>query len=526
VFVRPAHKAIVLNVRDVQRITTLIPGAKPIQHKGRTLVAVRHGIDEVKVLRNIGIDAPGPMPYYYQWPGGRVPFDAQRDTASFLTMHNRAFCLNDLGTGKTFAALAAFDYLRSQGRAKSMLVVSPLSTLERTWADEIFTYFPQYTTAVLHGSKDRRLKLLQEPFDIYVINHHGLKVVADELAAHPDIDVVVVDEIAVFRNSGSQLWKALKRVVDAKRAGHGLRTVWGLTGTPIPNDPSDAWAQCRLLCPENVPKYFAQFRDMVMRQAGPFRWVARDDALQVVERAMQPAIRFTRDQCIDLPPVIHTTRTVELEPLQKKLYVDMLKHLHAEAAAGAITAVNEGVKLSKLLQIACGVAYGDNRTLVPIAADSRVEVVREIIDESPAKVIVFVPFTSVLDMVAGKLQAHYAVECIHGGVSKSERDRIFKEFQSDYGARVLVAQPAAMSHGLTLTAASTIVWYGPVTSHETFEQANGRITRPGQKHNQLIVTIEGCDAERRMYQRLIHKKKTQGALLDMIKSVAPKEVLT
>lgn len=83
---------------------------------------------------------------------------------------------------------------------------------------------------------------------------------------------------------------------------------------------------------------------------------------------------------------------------------------------------------------------------------------------------------------------------------------------------MLVAQPAAMSHGLTLTAASTIVWYAPIPSNDIFEQANARITRPGQKHSQLIVMIEGTPIERKYYQRLKDKQKVQGVLLDLIKA--------
>jgi SNF2 family DNA or RNA helicase len=142
----------------------------------------------------------------------------------------------------------------------------------------------------------------------------------------------------------------------------------------------------------------------------------------------------------------------------------------------------------------------------------------DIVEDTPYKVIVFVPFISAVNKVAEFLTSkHIAVECIHGGVSKSERDRIFASFQRHVEPRVLVAQPAAMSHGLTLTAASTIVWFAPHTSNETFEQANGRITRPGQKNNQFIIMLEGTPVERRLYERLKNKQKSQGLLLTMVK---------
>jgi SNF2 family DNA or RNA helicase len=129
-----------------------------------------------------------------------------------------------------------------------------------------------------------------------------------------------------------------------------------------------------------------------------------------------------------------------------------------------------------------------------------------------------VPYVSSVNMVAEQLRKDFTVEVIHGGVKKDERDRIFGAFQKGKDLKCLVAQPAAMSHGLTLTAASTIVWYSCVTSNEVFEQANGRINRPGQKMNNFIIMLEGTPVEKRIYKRLQTKQKMQGALLDEIKA--------
>lgn len=165
----------------------------------------------------------------------------------------------------------------------------------------------------------------------------------------------------------------------------------------------------------------------------------------------------------------------------------------------------------------CGVAYGDDHEGLEVDAGPRLDVVSEVCADAGTKVIVFVPFVAVVNKVVEHLRSEgFTVECIHGGVSKNERDRIFAAFQHTPEPKVLVAQPAAMSHGLTLTAASTIVWYAPITSNDVFEQANGRITRPSQKHSQLIVMLEGTDIERRYYQRLKDKQKVQGVLLGMV----------
>ncbi len=503
-------RKLILNVRDRNRILSVVPTAKEFRYKGRTLVAVPHRIEETRILRNLNFDAPSPIRYHYEWSGSYTPFRAQLDTAEFLTLHPRAFCLNDMGTGKTLSALWAYDYLRSQKQVTKALVISPLSTLERTWGDEIFRHFPHLTFASLHGTKTRRRKLLQQDVDVYMVNHDGIKVLQQDLIARDDIDLVVIDESASFRNAGTDRWKALKKVTA------GRKFVWALSGTPTPNGPTDAWAQCRIVCPENVPPYYGQWRDSVMRQVSQFRWIPRDGATSLVAQAMQPAIRFSRAECVDLPECIYQERSVPLTPDQKQVYGQMLSKLAMEYNGEQVMAVNEAVKMQKLVQIACGVVYGkDTNVYLPVRP--RIEVIKEVIEEAGTKTIVFVPFTGVLEYVAAQLAAHFSVACIQGSTSKSARDDIFHRFQNEDSPQVLVAQPAAMSHGLTLTAANTVVWFAPITSNEVFEQANARVSRPGQKHTQFIVMVEGTPVERRIYERLRGKQKMQGLLLETIR---------
>jgi len=511
-------KAVVLKLRNPSRVTTVIPTAKLVEHKGSTLVAVPHRPDETRVLRNLGFEVPEPMPIHYDWPkvsGRHAPFSAQLDTASFLSMNSRAFCLNGMGTGKTNAALWAYDYLRRTKTVKKVLVVCPLSTMERTWADSAFQTFPHLDCVVLHGTRERRNKLLAQDVDIYVINIDGLSTIKDALVKRPDIDLIVVDELALARNSGTDRWKILNTICNKQAP----RRVWGMTGSPTPNAPTDAWAQCKLVTPDNptMPKYFSAFRDRVMRQITPFKWAARQDANEAVYQMMQPAIRFSLDDCVDLPEQTFITRDVALTKEQDKAYKDMINKLSTEYAGGQILAVNEAVKANKLIQIACGVAYGTDGEHVVIPSKPRIDVLKEIIEESEGKVIVFVPLTGALESVASELRKDFTVETVHGGTSKTERDRIFSEFQRGLDPRVLVANASTMSHGLTLTAATTIVWYAPVHSNETYEQACARVRRPGQTRTTVIVHIAGTDVERRVYKRLQDKQSMQGVLLDMMK---------
>jgi SNF2 family DNA or RNA helicase len=193
-------------------------------------------------------------------------------------------------------------------------------------------------------------------------------------------------------------------------------------------------------------------------------------------------------------------------------------HLLAQTQSGDITAANEAVKLGRLLQICCGASYDKTGSAVALPCGPRIEVALDLIAESDAKVIVFVPYTAALDALANKVRERYSVETVHGQTSKSERDRIFMAFQNDAAPRVLIANPGTASHGLTLTAADTIVWFAPVHSGEIWEQANGRIARPGQTRNTRIVSIQGSKDESKVYDRLKTKGAMQGLLLELLKS--------
>lgn len=513
--VSEAQKALVLNPAAPEMLCNLLPMAKAFPFRGQTLYAVPHDIDVVRLLRNVGVVAPSPILHQYKWPGKYTPFQAQRETAAFLTLNPRSFCLNDMGTGKTMSVMWAYDYLRSAGRRRRMLVVSPLSTLERTWGDTVFESFPHLTFTVLHGTAAKRKKLLAQDFDIYIINHHGLEIIQEELAARDDIDTIVVDEIAVFRNSGTDMYKALFKVCAPAE-----RIVWGLTGTPIPNEPTDAWAQVKLVDATRVPKYFGRFRDMTMTKISTFKYIARKDALDIVRQHMQPAIRFSRADCVDLPPTLYQTRHIALTSHQKRVYDEIRTKMKSDAAEGTMRAVNEADKLMKLVQVAAGAVYTTEGETVTIDNTGRLAELFEIIEQAAGKVIVFVPFIAALTALREKIAERYPTELVYGGTSKKDRDTAFWRFSNlpDTESRVLLANAAAMSHGLTLTEANTIVWWAPTCSHETFDQANHRIIRPGQKNNTFIVMMEGSEVERKIYARLQQRQTTQGLLLEAIRT--------
>lgn len=503
------HKVLVLPHRlDAANI---IPSARVVTHRGEKKLVVPHRLEECRLLMNLGISVPHPIEFQYQW-GGTTPFASQVDTAKMLTANRRAYVLSSMGVGKTRAALFAFDFLRQVGLAKKALVIAPLSTLNPVWRREIFDVFEGMDVQVLHGSRAKRQQMVKEEAHVYIINHDGVGVIQKELLELSP-EVVIIDELAAYRNKSTKRWKDLFPIVQK------AKYAWGLTGSPTPNEPTDAYGQVRLLTPEKANFSFRAFKQATMRQVSTFRWIERPEANDVVYRTMQPAIRFALDECHDLPPVTFSTRQVDMSPQQRKAYKQMWDTYAAQVADKTLTAANEAVKAGKLLQIGCGFIYDEDGKPAYIGCNSRLKVLLELIEEAEAKVIVFAPFTAAVRLLEVVLKKR-GISCarIDGTVSKNERDEIFAQFRGSRDPRVLVAHPGTMAHGLTLTEASTIVWFSPTYSAETWEQANARIHRPGQTRHTHIVRIESTPVERSIYKRLKKRGRMQGVLLDMFKA--------
>lgn len=521
--VSPKHKAFAIPFD--QGIANLIPAAKSFSHPEHgSMLLVPHTRDTTRLARNMGYTTPAPILAQYNW-NNDTPFKTQMTTAALATMHPRGYVLSEMGTGKTRAILHAINFLIATGEIRSALVAAPLSTLTSVWDMEVFKHFRHLTTSVLYGTKKQRLKALAFQAQIYIINHDGVETILPELLSKQEIDFVVIDELAAYRNATTDRWKAMNLLVNGgMKKGSALPLAskpfaWGLTGSPTPNEPADAWGQCRLLSPARVPVHFKQFKRQTMLQMSQFRWVPRHEANDIVFEAMQPAVRYKRDDCVELPETSYQDRQVPLSAEQSRVYKQLMQKLKIGFQEGTVTAANEGVLFSKLLQITTGWVYTTDKKVVALPNQERVDALLEVIDEASTKVIVFVDFT----YAAGQLHEILTRNRIHsslvtGEVPRNARDHIFNAFQNSYSPRVIVAHPRCMAHGLTLTAANTIVWFSPTTSLETYEQACARITRPGQTQKSLIVHLTGTPVETKLYRQLQRRAKTQGALLEMFES--------
>ena len=470
---------------------------------------IPHRVDTTRLLRNLGYIIPAPIWTQYDWPDNPPPFRTQKVTAALLQMNPRAYVLSEMGTGKTRAALYACDHMLKTSQIKRVLVVAPLSTLSQVWDYEIYRYFGHWSAGVVHGTRAKRQGVLKESHEFYIINHDGLQTVMPELLSMK-WDVVIIDEVGAFRNKQTERWKRMNKIVV------NTEYVWGMTGSPTPNEPTDAWGLAKLITPRNAPRYMSEFKKRTMTQITQFKWIPKPDSKDTVFKMLQPAVRYKRDDCIELPPVSYKTVELDQSSQIKMTYKKMMTALRTAFQEGRISAANEGVLFMKLLQISCGWVYTDKKGIVRLDNTERVNEVRSIVDDSLGKILVFVNFKHAAEGLHERLlKQKINAALVHGGTNKRRRDQIFTAFQHSDTPRVLVAHPQCMAHGLTLTAANTIVWFTPTTSLEIYEQANARITRPGQDKKSLIIHLTGTPIERKIYKRLQQRAGLQGALLDM-----------
>ena len=507
------NRAMVLKTKRPHLVTERVKNYKVSeQDDGYFKLALPWRLHEAQVLNSLGVkDVPSPIGRDYEWSGRFDPFAHQKKTASFLTLNKKAFCFNEQGTGKTASVIWAADYLMQQGVINRVLVICPLSIMKSAWQEDLFKFAMHRTCSVAHGTSATRKRIINAGSEFVIINFDGVAVVKEEIEKG-GFDLIVVDEASAYKNAQTNRWKILRDLCK------GIDWLWMLTGTPAAQAPTDAFGLAKLVAPKNVPQYFGQFKDKVMYKVSQYTWRPKPDASETVHAALQPAIRFRKAECLDLPKVTFVDREAPLTKQQASYYKQLKDRMIMEADGEQVTSVNAATNLNKLLQISGGAVYSDDREVIEFDVSNRLKVIKEVIDESSHKILVFVPFTHTIELLKEFCNKNkISADIISGKVSVNKRSDIIKDFQTTDKIKVLIIQPQAASHGLTLTAANTVIWYAPVTSVETYLQANARIDRPGQHNPMTVVHIEGSEVERRLYKMLRSNIDNHTKIVDLYK---------
>ena len=455
-----------------------------------------------------------------------VPYDHQRKAFEFACLKfgllgaeqssNGVALLMEMGTGKTLTSIAIAGALYKEKKIKKALIVAPLSILG-VWEGEFnkFADFP-FTLTVLKGSSAEKAQLVKisrsNVLQILVVNYESAWRIQKELLAY-NADLIIADEGHKLKEPRSQQSKGMHKLGDY--AKYKLL----LTGTVITNKELDVFSQYRFLNRRIYGDSFFAFRRKYFDMTGygnhtpVFKKKLQEDFLGKLHSV---AYRVTKEECLDLPDVTDEIRYVELEDKALKLYKKLEKESFAEIGSSEVSAVNVLTKLLRLSQVTGGHLTddeGDMNLVSTAKLTALADVIDTVMAEGKKLVIMarFVPELNDIQKLLEKKKIGYAT--VRGGVKNREEE--IHRFQNDKECRVFVGQIAAAGLGITLTAASTMVFYSLDYSMSNFQQAKARIHRVSQNENcHYIFLIAKATVDVKIMWALKHKVDLAKALVD------------
>jgi SNF2 family DNA or RNA helicase len=251
-----------------------------------------------------------------------------------------------MGTGKTSSSAWALDYLMNKNLVKRVLIICPLSIMQSAWQNDLFKTVMHRRVGIAHGTAVQRKKVILSDAEIVIINFDGVEIALNDLL-RGKFDMVIIDEASAIKRQNTNRWKAINQLLTPDS------WLWLMTGTPAAQSPVDAYGLVRMMHPHKVDRTEYLFKDRVMQKVSTFTWRPRPEANAYIHQLMQPAIRFTKEECLDLPELMYQTRDVPLTKQQQKYYDTLKREMLLEVAGNEITSVNAAVNMNKLLQISC-----------------------------------------------------------------------------------------------------------------------------------------------------------------------------
>jgi SNF2 family DNA or RNA helicase len=461
------------------------------------------------------------IPYQHQIQAFSFVCEKFALTDSFGIRSKGAALLMEMGTGKTITTIAVTGALYQAGKIKTVLIVAPLSILG-VWEDELekFAAF-DYSLAVLSGSTAKKtdtLRHMQSPYlKVAVVNYESAWRLETELLAW-NADLVIADEGHKIKTHNIAASKTMHKL------GAKARYRMLLTGTVITNKAIDVFSQYKFLNSDIFGQSFYAFRNRYFDMVGygnhtPI--LKKSMEKELTDRLHSIAFRATKAECLDLPETTDIVRHVELEPAAMKLYRDLVKDSYAELGKAEVTVTNVLTRLLRLSQLTGGFLGDDEAGAIHKVSDAKLSVLEDILDEvlqEGKKLVIiarFIPEINAIFRLLEKKSIEYSL--IKGGVN--DREVQVSKFQNNPDVQVFLGQIATAGLGITLTAASTMVFYSLDYSMSNFEQTKARIHRVGQKYpcTYLYLTARGTIDEK-VLKALRNKANLAKILVDNYRS--------
>lgn len=448
------------------------------------------------------------------------PKKHQQIAAKFLNEHDRCCLFLDMGLGKTVVTLSRIKQLRDALVIRRALVIAPLRVAEDTWSREAekWDHLKDLKVVKVLGSPKQRAKALASNADVYVINRENVKWLVDGLKGKWPFDLTVLDELTSFKNTGSQRWRYLKRVIKLSDY------VIGLTGTPAPNGYDELWAQMYLIdSGETLGRTHGAYRDKYFRPGRRngqivYEWLLKPGAKQAIDSLLKPlCLSMSKEDWIELPPLTTNVISVRMNKDERKLYDQLMRDRVLPMLDGKLSTLDDmdsavvggtaAVLSNKLLQMANGAVYDEEHESVFIH-DHKLEALKELAESNGDSLLVFYEYRHDLNRI----------------LAAFPEARVLKDAQdiSDWNEgkiRMLLCHPASAAYGINLQEGGhTVVWFGLPWSLELHTQANARLYRQGQQFPVMVHYIL-CEntLDERVYRVLQQKEAVQRSLLDALK---------
>lgn len=439
------------------------------------------------------------------------PHSYQRYAIEYIKEHPISAILLDMGLGKTSITLSAVaDLLFDSFEVSKVLVIAPLRVAKTTWKDEIqkWEHLDILEYSIITGTEAERLSALNMQADIYIINRENIQWLVEKSGVKFDFDMVVIDELSSFKSWQSKRFKAFMKVRPK------VKRIVGLTGTPSSNGLMDLFAEFKILdMGERLGRFIGQYRNtyfspdkrngQVIYSYKPLPFAEKE----IYNKISDITISMKAKDYLKMPELIVNNIEVEMSCKELKLYNKLKSDMVLSINGKELDAPNAAALSNKLLQMANGAVYDDNKAVVEIH-DKKLDALEDLIEAANGKPVL-------------------VAYCY-----KHDKERIMQRFQAEEintsadidkwnkgEMPVALIHPASAGHGLNLQqGGSTIVWFGFTWSLELYQQLNARLYRQGQKETVVIHHIITKDTiDENVIKALEKKDLSQNSLIEAVK---------
>ena len=440
------------------------------------------------------------------------PHEYQTYATNFILEHPVAAVLLEMGLGKSVITLTAiYELMLNRFEVEKVLVIAPLRVARDTWPAEIekWEHLRGLTYSVAIGTEAERIAALKRPAHLYLINRENVDWLITKSHLPFDYDMVVIDELSSFKSYAAKRFKSLLKVRPR------VKRMVGLTGTPSGNGLMDLWAEFRVLdMGQRLGRYITHYRNNFFvpdkrNQQMIFSYKPKPGAEDAIYKLISDiTISMKSADFLKMPECIINEVPVALSEKEWSVYHALKKDMVVDLKTEEIDAVNAAALSGKLLQMANGAVYNEEKEVIRIH-DRKLDALEDLIEGANGKPVL-VAYWYNHDLQ--RIKQRFSVREI-----KTSQD--IKDWNNGE-IPVAVIHPASAGHGLNIQfGGSTIIWFGLTWSLELYQQTNARLWRQGQNDTVVIHHIIAKDTiDEDVMAALRKKEKIQSALIDSVKA--------